>query len=932
MTGDEMIHGQAGRRRGVMLAAWARARRAVGAMALGALAANGARAQGVTTRVELVPSGTTQLLVGLHVVSERVLWASGAGGTVLRTTDGGTTWRATVVAGAEKMQFRDVHATDSLHAWVLAIGNADSSRIYRTTDGGVSWQRTFTNDDPAAFYDCFAWWDARRAIVMGDGVRGRTPVRLTSDAGATWTAIARERQPVADSGEGSLAASGSCVAVAGTRHAWIGTVGSAAGARVLSSTDGGQTWGASVTPIGGGAKGAFAASVVFRDTLVGFAGGDPAPQVARTTDGGRTWTATGSPALGGPLYGLALRGARSPLLAVGPKGASVSTDDGAHWRLVHEGNWWHAEFASDTVAWLVGPRGALARVRLSRMGGSAAPAGGPATLLLLHGRVLTVDAQDRVAQAVAIRGNRIVGVGTDAEMEALAAPNAKRLDLNGRTVTPGLIDAHVHFARGGTEQIKHVPLSFPLVKSIPDVVRAVAERAKGTPAGRWVEGSGWDEGKLAERRYVTAKDLDAATSRHPVYLEHTTGHYAVVNTRALQMAGITRDTKDPPGGTIDRDAEGNPTGVLKESAQELVGRLIPPVSRADLAKGIAAMARQFNAEGMTAAKDPGIEDDAWAAYQQVAKAGDLSVRVFTLWQGGTRMADAERIIRTHGAITRPYEAAGAGPLIAGGVKLFLDGSGGARTAWVYDEWYKEGVLDAGNRGYPASNPDTLTAMIRRFHDAGLHVSVHSIGDRAIDVTLAAFRAALAANPVRGLRHGIIHANLPTDSAIQLMATLERTMDAGYPEPSAAFAWWIGDLYGSTFGPARSARLNPFKTFERNGIPWANGSDFFVTPFPARYGIWSAMARETLLGKFGKTPFGMAEAVDARAALRAVTIWAARQLFLEQEVGSIEVGKRADLAVWDRDFYSAPVADVKEARCLLTLFDGREVHRAKGAAF
>ncbi|MBI3790761.1 MAG: amidohydrolase, partial [Gemmatimonadetes bacterium] len=633
----------------------------------------------------------------------------------------------------------------------------------------------------------------------------------------------------------------------------------------------------------------------------------------------------------GAVYGLALRGARSAVLAVGPKGASVSADEGAHWRAVDEGNWWSVAFASDTVAFMVGPRGQLARVRLSRVRGEAGAAGA-ATLLLLNGRVLTVDDADRVAQAVAIRGNRIVGVGTDAEMLKLAAPGARRIDLHGRTVTPGLIDAHVHFARGGVEQIVNVALSYPGVKSIKDVVAAVAARARTTPAGRWVQGSGWDEGKLDERRYVTAKDLDAATTTHPVFLEHTTGHYAAVNSRALALAGITRDTKDPPGGTIDRDANGEPTGVLKESAQGLVERLIPRTSAKDLERGIAQIAKQFNAEGMTAAKDPGIDDETWAAYEKVARAGQLPVRVFALWSGGTSMADAERLIAKHAAMTRPYEQAGASPLVAGGVKLFMDGSGGARTAWVYDEWYKNGAIEPGNRGYPASNADTLAAMIRRYHDAGMHVSVHSIGDRAIDATLAAFRAALAANPVRGLRHGIIHAVLPTDSAIALMATLERTMDAGYPEPSANFGWWIGDLYGSTFGPARMPRMNPFASFQAQGIRWANGSDYFVTPFAARYGIWSAIARETLLGKYGPTPFGTAQAVDVHAALRAVTIWAARQLFLEQEVGSIEVGKRADLAVWDRDFYATPTADIKDARCLLTLFDGREVFRAREAPF
>ena len=156
----------------------------------------------------------------------------------------------------------------------------------------------------------------------------------------------------------------------------------------------------------------------------------------------------------------------------------------------------------------------------------------------------------------------------------------------------------------------------------------------------------------------------------------------------------------------------------------------------------------------------------------------------------------------------------------------------------------------------------------------------------------------------------------------MLARLQKEFDAGYPEPSATFTWWIGDTYAGNFGPTRSPRLNPFATFRSKGMIWANGSDFGVTPFPARYGIWSAIAREPLLGVYGKDPFGRKESIDARTALRAVTIWAARQMFLEDRIGSIEVGKYADLAIWDRDFYSVPTAQIKDAKCLMTIFDGK----------
>ena len=551
-----------------------------------------------------------------------------------------------------------------------------------------------------------------------------------------------------------------------------------------------------------------------------------------------------------------------------------------------------------------------------------------ATLILVNGRVLTVDSTDRVAQAVGIAGNRIVAVGTTADVERVAAPNARRIDLTGRTVTPGLLDAHAHFSGGGADRLYVLDLSYPNVKSIPDVAAAVRSKAAGAAKGAWIQGRGWDEGKLTERRVITAKDLDAASPDNPVVLTQTTGHYVVANSAALRLAGITKETRDPPNGTIDRSPDGTPTGLLRESAAGLVRRLVPPRSAAETEAGIRDFAKAFNAEGMTGLKDPGISSQTWDIYRKVERDSALTVRVFALWSGGRSVEGARQLIAERAAMTKPNESTGDDHVIAGGVKLYADGSGGARTAWLYDDWNKDyrGV-DAGNRGYPASNADTIRMLIRMYHDAGMHVSVHSIGDRAIDWVVDTYDQAMRENPKKGLRHGIIHSNIPTDRAIDVMARLQHEFDAGFPEPSATFTWWLGDTYAGNFGPTRSLRLNPFRTFRAKGMTWANGSDYGVTPFPARYGIWAAIAREPLLGVYGKDPFGRAESVDVHAALRAVTIWAARQMFLEKKIGSIEVGKYADLAVWDRDFYSVPAAEIKDAKCLMTIFDGKVVFEA-----
>lgn len=575
----------------------------------------------------------------------------------------------------------------------------------------------------------------------------------------------------------------------------------------------------------------------------------------------------------------------------------------------------------------------IAGLSLTSPGRAHAQRGAPsatADIVLLHGKIITVDSADRVAQAVAIRGSKIVAVGSDAEITRWAGARTQRIDLKGRAVTPGLIDAHAHFAEAGADRLYVTDLSYPIVKNIPDVLAKVREQTKKVGKGKWVEGSGWDEGKFAEKRQLTAKDLDAVSPDNPVWLSQTTGHYGVANSVALKLGGITKAMRDPPNGTVDRYPDGTPTGVLKENAMSIVTRLIPPRTNGEREEAMRDLAKAFNAEGMTALKDPGISDATWESYQKVASEGKLPVRVFALWLGGRSVDRAKQLIAKRASTSRPYESTGDDHVISGGIKMYIDGSGGARTAWMYDDWNREFTkTDSGNRGYPASNPDTVRLLIRMYHDAGFHVSTHSIGDRAIDWTMDSYAEALKANPKKGMRHGVIHSNIPSDHALALMSSMQRDWDSGYPEPSATFTWWLGDTYSSNFGPKRSLRLNPFATYVKMGIRWANGSDYGVTPFAARYGIWSAVARETLLGANGD-PFGRAEAVDVHTALRAVTIWAAHQLFLEKKVGSIEVGKYADLAVWDRDPYSVRTADLKEMRCELTLFGGRVVYRAPNA--
>jgi predicted amidohydrolase YtcJ len=573
---------------------------------------------------------------------------------------------------------------------------------------------------------------------------------------------------------------------------------------------------------------------------------------------------------------------------------------------------------------------ALLLSTLAAPDGVAAMVGVPRTadVIVVGGHIRSEDGRDSVVEALAIHTGRLIAVGTNAQIRALARKGARVIDLHGLTATPGLIDTHAHLADGGMEALKSVDLSS--ATSIADIRRAVAARATKLPPGAWLTGSGWDEGKLADRRYVRASDLDDVAPRNPVWLEHTTGHYGTANGAALRLAGIEAGTADPPAGTFDRDANGHPTGVLKESAQDLVQRLIPPPTDGEWRQAILANLDLMHREGMTGVKDPDIRQFHWDAYASLAREGRLSAHVCVLWHSEPSLDEARALAMRVAKLPLPPTAA-ATNLVSCGIKIYMDGSGGARTAWMYDDWHKSSTeIDAGNKGYPVTDPALYRQIVKVFHDAGLHVGTHAIGDRAIDWVVDTYAEVLAANPRQGLRHSIIHANTPTGHALTVMADLQRRFDAGYPETQAEFLWWIGDNYAGNLGPERAARLDPYQTYVRRGIRFGGGSDYPVTPLPARLGLWSSVTRKSLRGTYGAQPFGTAESIDATDALRSYTTWAAHQLFLDDEAGSLEAGKSADLAVWDRDPLTASPDELKDLKCELTLFRGKVVYRAEGS--
>ena len=313
-------------------------------------------------------SGTTNRLQAISPVTPRIAWASGVGGTFAVTTDGGETWRAGVVAGAETLQFRDVQGVNARVAYLLSAGVGTDSRIYKTVDGGATWTLQFQNEDPAGFYDCFAFWTQKRGVTMADSVDGRFPVVLTTD-GTAWTDIG-DRLPPALPGEAAFAASGTCAATQGGQRAWLVT-GAAERARVLATIDGGSTWAAYDLPIVQGTPSSGAFSVDFRDAFNGIVGGGElvtpdafTDNVARTSDGGQTWHLTAPPTFPGAIYGLTyVRGRDKTVVATGPKGVSWSPDEGDTWfELPGLTGYWAVAFASPQAGWLVGTNGRIVKL------------------------------------------------------------------------------------------------------------------------------------------------------------------------------------------------------------------------------------------------------------------------------------------------------------------------------------------------------------------------------------------------------------------------------------------------------------------------------------------------------------------------------------------------------------------------------------------
>ena len=557
------------------------------------------------------------------------------------------------------------------------------------------------------------------------------------------------------------------------------------------------------------------------------------------------------------------------------------------------------------------------------------------SLVLTGGQVLTVDAGFTVAEGLAVRGGEIVAVGGDAEMRALAGPGTRVVELGGRTVLPGINDSHLHGAAYGmTKPPFAIDVGHPAVGSIADIVAAVGRAVGAARPGEWVIGLGWDAGYLAEcladpRRFPHRRDLDAIAPDHPVCLIHFSSHLVWVNSAALRRCGIDTGTAPPAGGVIDRDPDGEATGVLREAAQGLVLAGLPSPTLDQRRQAIRGVVRELHSRGITSYTEPGLgpgggtslfgglSTDNWTAYADLAASGELRARVSVLLLPAPMGGSADEVREGLAELRRP-ESADERLLRAIGVKIFADGVPPNRTAWM-NEPYADGGHGAlcVHGATPALQVDELREMIRVAHEAGFQLGVHVTGDRAIDTVVDAFVAAQEAAPRAEARHYVIHGDfIGADSLAELAAH-------GYGvNMNPAIKWTVSDLMDQVVGPERSAYQWPVRSAFEAGVAVCASSDAPITEPDWRQGVAAMMLRESKAS--GRTS-GPDQCVPLADALRAYTVNAARQDFAEDWKGTIEPGKVADLCVLDRPLLGLDAHDITDVDVEMTVFDGHVVH-------
>jgi len=535
-----------------------------------------------------------------------------------------------------------------------------------------------------------------------------------------------------------------------------------------------------------------------------------------------------------------------------------------------------------------------------------------ADIVFLNGTVITVDSKDRICQGAAVVGNKILAVGTSGEMKALAGPDTQIIDLKGRSLVPGFIDAHCHAGSYGPVKF-NIVCSAEVIPSIEELKKEIRKRAASTPKGGWIIGRGYDNTKLKENRHPTRWDFDEAAPEHKVFILRTCGHLGVVNSLALKEFGIQKGTPDPHGGRIDRDPAGEPTGLLYEQALVPV-RMATQPGYDDLLRGLKILNEDFLRYGITSATDAsGRNSDEIRALQKAAAEGWLQVRIyFQVRTSGPTIQLGEHYLQS-GLVT----GYGNEKLRLGSYKLMLDGAGGGGSAAMRQAYPGK----PSEYGILHQTQEELDELVLKGQKAGYQIGVHAIGDRAVEMVLKSYAKAMKAFPRKDCRHRIEHCGFLDDLLMEQMREMGVVAALGLP-----FLYELGDSYITVFGQDRLQCVYPLHSLIEKGIVAGLSSDAPVIDPNPLTGIYFAVTRKTPSGQ----TIAPHEAVSVLQAIRAYTMSGAWATFEENIKGSLEPGKLADLAILSDDILEVHPERILGLKVDLTMVDGKVVFERKGA--
>ncbi|MBW1765061.1 MAG: amidohydrolase, partial [Deltaproteobacteria bacterium] len=496
----------------------------------------------------------------------------------------------------------------------------------------------------------------------------------------------------------------------------------------------------------------------------------------------------------------------------------------------------------------------------------------PESLVFINGKVLTMDSDNSIADAVALRWDRIAAVGSNDKIKGYINNESIVIDLEGKTLVPGFVDAHSHFPGSGLSAVG-VDLNSPPIGKITNITQAIEalrNKASEEQEGNWIYGFGYDDTLLTENRHLNRIDLDKVSEDHPVFVSHISGHLGVANTLALRQAGITADTPDPEGGVIRKDAEGRPTGILEETGKDEMLKMAMDFSVWEFLAMIKRANRDYTSTGVTTAQSGLCPEGFLKGLSLFSGLGLIPVRLM-VWPDdklGDKIISGEFNAEKHNS--EMFQV--------GAVKLIADGSIQGYTGYLSKPYHVPFKGDKEYRGYPVINREELVSLVKKFHKAGMQLAVHGNGDAAIDDIIYAYSEAQKELPRGDSRHMVIHSQMARYDQLDAMKNW-----GIIPSFYSAHTYYWGDRHWDIFmGPERARRMSPARSASERGIRFTIHLDTPVVPMNPLLLVWSAVNRISTSGRV----IGEEERISAVQALRAVTIDAAWQGFQEDNRGSI----------------------------------------------